>query len=179
MNKTKKGKGFRVAGTVFLIIGVLNTISTIFRGEVTTYTLLESVSCFLVGAMFYFFGWLKIKAGKGFVIAGMSIIVFACIGLLNNIYYNGANIVGQIIIVAILFGIPGAILIFIGYSKFKKSKNNLQNANTVQNVPNVQNTNTMQDNQPVQTKINGFCSKCGKPLNSDPFCSGCGSPVNK
>lgn len=168
MNKTKKGKGFRVAGTVFLIIGVLNTISTIFRGEVATHTLLESVSCFLVGAMFYFFGWLKIKAGKGFVIAGMSIIVFACMGLLNNIYYDGANIVGQIIIVAILFGIPGAILIFIGYSKLKKAGNNA-------------NMQDFQDNQSVQTNANtnGFCSKCGKPLNGDPFCSSCGSPVNK
>lgn len=125
----------------------------------------------------------KNKAGRGFIIAGAIIIAFAIIGITDNIITgHKLNLIGA----SIIFLIPGAALIFIGYSKAKKAKNNayMQNTGNFQNAPNMQNfqnTNTVPNNQPVQTNetANGFCSKCGKPLNGDPFCSGCGSPVNK
>jgi Na+/melibiose symporter-like transporter len=118
----------------------------------------------------------KTKSGKGFIIAGVIIIVFFILGLTNNIAH-GRNL-GKIIFGGIILCILGAVLIFIGYSRAKKAKNNA-NAQYMQGMPNMQNFQNM-NNQYAQTNANanGFCSKCGNPLNGEPFCSKCGSPAN-
>lgn len=123
----------------------------------------------------------KTKSGKGFIIAGVIIIAFFVLGLINNISRGRTdNLTVQIICVA-FFCILGAVFIFIGYLRAKKAKNNanVQNMYNMQNTPNMQNFQNM-NNQSAQTNANanGFCSKCGNPLSGDPFCSKCGSPVN-
>jgi uncharacterized membrane protein YgaE (UPF0421/DUF939 family) len=118
----------------------------------------------------------KTKSGKGFIIAGVIIIVVGIIDIPFEIAHGGK--LGTMIVGGVIWFILSAVLIFNGYSRAKKAKNNA-NAQYMQGMPNMQNFQNM-NNQYAQTNVNanGFCSKCGNPLNGEPFCSKCGSPAN-